>query len=223
MTMLRAVVLLLLPVVVCAEESSPFKDAVSILKGLPKEAQPKGGRNGIIERKSTAEWMKKHLIGKDVEWSANIAKIDLSDRPNGSVVHIKDRFHAIVRLDGSTYSFAPGPMGYCPWKSTKEHGEELQVFISPTETAAANRYGHQFVYSNLTADEAKQLRGLEGKKVSLRATIREVGCEAGTPRKNIIQKDPNWILPGTVTAIVRIDSPAIDGFYPDAMKPKTGK
>lgn len=197
-----------------ADPPKPATTTEELFFDIPKSSWPAAGKDGLLERKATDEWMAKNLQGlqRQIEWKAKVADVDFG----------RDALTARVSLESKLQSTGY-LLGWTPWEKTKSFGDELLVFVTPDEKYVG---GARFIYEHITAAEGKALRELKGKEVKIRAPIRRATCSY-VPIMDVEDgRSPNGKTKGKSELVVTlvIFPPALDDFKPAAAEwPKMTK
>lgn len=171
-----------------------------ILAGLPKDNYPKVGEEFGIERARCEKWCRAHLVGKTIEWSTTIKDIKIDgDEPFivTLTVEVSSEFQCVAG--------ASVPTCWCFWEPVTLGGQSCQVGLS------REFVGGFFPY-RCTEAEAKMLRNLKGKRVTMRSEVTDVSVGSR-----------NISVPTQVPIVLTLSPASIDGFLPEAHKAKLEK
>jgi hypothetical protein len=175
---------------------------------MPAEAYPKYGPEGGIERAKARKWMNDHLVGRTVEWTATVKEVAISG---------DDPFKVVLVTSGDRLF----PKGFANGFASPTFflgGQECQVVIETPESGTEQPFTScRIPYPSCSLAEANKLRELKGKTVSFRARIdtTDVG--------NSHVEDANGKKFDRVGLLLKVSYPSIDGFLPEASKPKEPK
>jgi hypothetical protein len=151
-----------------APKEKVYKTATELFADLPKDKYPKAGKEFGIERAAARKWAKDTLPGRRVELSAGI--IDVSVGGDGP-------FKVEVTLDGW---YAPG-LGYAFGDAFKLGDQPCYVILTQSRQEAGGITGLNILhYPSCTDVDAKALRALKGKSVSLCAKITAASLSDGS-------------------------------------------
>jgi hypothetical protein len=204
------------------DEKKVYTSGKALLADMAKDAYPDGD---AIEWAAARKWCESNVIGRRVEWTASVTDFSVRqarDDPEGDRGETFD-----VTLTTDTPSLRGG--GFVFGRPFLLGKAECAVVIFGASIDAEGDIGSEdwaatIQYQRCTAGEAKKLRGFKGRKVAFSSIIdgREInsigveisGEKVSTP--GLFGKDFAW-LPIKLYAPV----PSIDGFLPEACKPKT--
>ncbi len=186
-----------------AEPPKAATKSEELFASLPKDSWPKGGKDGAPERKAAELWMKKNLVGTQIEWTATITEVRAES--DGDTIRLS------LALDTTAYAGYGGLYGFLPWPTTKAFGDDLRVLVHPNQQVTSFK-GYGFLYGRLSPEEAKTIRALNGKKVKVRTSIREVHCEFDTLRKldSRFNSEPPKNSKSSVVVILTVNAPILN-------------
>lgn len=192
-----------------------YRTPEDLLADMPKEAFPKAGPEGGIERAAARRWVATHLVFQTLEWTATVTGVTITgDGPYKVVVDTDAGFAAgrcLIGTGSNGVDLAGLPFG----GSVSLGGQACQVIA---DSAALK--GELSYYC--TGDEAKQILAMKNKTVTLRAAIKgaNVGDEDLVFRSNNHQKDRYRISFTREQEVRRLPigawttMPELDGFLP---------
>jgi len=181
--------------------------AEQLLSGMPKSAWPKGAKDGVPERTTAENWMKKNLVGKRVEWSVTVGDVKIEKEG--------DKFKVTVTTGDAVYS-GNQCHGVKPFPDTKSFGEITKLLFRPVQSFGDNRY----VFKGITTAEAKTLRDMKGKKVSLQTSVNSFACVFVGIATAADAKPGEEARPGEPTIVITafMNPPFFDGFVPSSLR-----
>lgn len=215
------------PVTADAPDGGVFQTPEKLFAGLPKDAYPKLGDDAGLERGLAQKWMNANLVGKSVEWKGTVELVKVT----GS-----DPFDADVYFEGTTgIRWVPGVAGPT-FGNTFSLGDQkcrtlLSTGVSSTNwiTGGVDLAGcdgpltaSRTRYRSCSEVEVKRLREFQKKEVSPRETITNIVVYA----KNAYVEarlDGFGNYPSTDVGLairLQVSLPTVDGFIPEASKPK---
>jgi hypothetical protein len=182
-----------------------FRTSAELFSGMPEDAYPKAGPAAGIERAAALKWCQENLVGHSVEWTTTLTNPSV-DGEGPFTVSLED-----PRFNRHRQGYAGGPFDSC-FVAFENHtlgGQTCEVLVG-------DKIWSTHVYSDCTQDEAKKLRAFDGKEVTLRARIEKVEFhDSGTWVES--QEDEKS---SHVTLTLTLGQAAIDGFLPEASRPK---
>ncbi len=157
-----------------------YKTGAELLADMPKEAYPKSGHDGGIERAAARKWCKRHLPGRFIEWTAKVTDITIRGSARGDdALHVElnlDGIDAVAGLIDGVPPFGLASLGKAPFKigdtpvivlfgdeSEWQDGVEAKGLYTADDVLV--------VYYGCTPAEAKQLRDLKGRQCTLRSHV----------------------------------------------------
>jgi hypothetical protein len=183
-----------------------YRTASDLLADMPKEAYPKSGEMGGVQRSRARKWCGENLVGRTVEWTGTVTKVkDYGDGPFKVEVET-DAAATLVPAGGALYL-----RKVIPFDRANSRGEQscqvyVRIGVLPDDVT-------RITYT-CTADEVARLQKLKDKKVTFRSTVEEV----------VVSDSPVSGFDHVVPIVLLVTMPAaIDGFLPKANRPKDEK
>jgi hypothetical protein len=184
-----------------------YRTAKELLADMPEKTYPKYGEKFGIERARCRTWCRANLPGRTVEFTATVNdKIQVSG--NGP-------FLVRILPDGLTIESGSVDYGCLYFGEPVSLGDEKYQVVFYGATFYSGVFGFEY---HCTEAEADQLRKLTGKKVTFRTTV----IEDPNGREKVEDRDGDG-RPVMRIYVKTLGPPSIDGFLPEADKPKNKK
>jgi hypothetical protein len=170
-----------------------YRTAEGLFADMPKDAYPKAGLQGAVERAACRKWLEEKFVpGQVIEWELLVK--DVAEEKDGPFDVYLD--YGQVQYNLGAYGLQLGePISF---------GDERCVVVMPVTV-----FGIRF--TGCTADEVKRLRTFKGKRVVLRATVAGAILQSGLT------------IPTGLAIELRVRQLSVDGFIPAASKAKDKK
>jgi hypothetical protein len=193
-----------------ASDDRPYTNATDMFKNLPKESYPMPGKDGVLERAAADKWLKANIVGKAIEWTATINKVVINE-PTDDLFFVKFALdlplYQLYRLGDRECLILGEPIVIGDQKC-------LVLFHVRNFENSGDRYS--ISYPRCTAEEAKHLRDLKGKKVTFHAPI--ISAFFASSGAGQLFKIPDMPEPidskYDLACVFTIDYPTADGFKP---------
>ena len=188
-------------------DERPYTSAIDMFKNLPKDSYPKPGKDGVLERAAADKWMKSIIVGKAIEWTATINKVIIGEPSD-------DLFFVRFVLDSQLYDLRDRE--YLILGEPIVIGDQkcLVVFRVRNYEKSGDKYSVS--YPRCTADDAKHLRDLKGKKVTFREPIIAAYFASSGDGQLFKVPDMQESIDSKydLACVFTIDFPTADGFKP---------
>ena len=199
------------------EKEKVYTTPAELFAGMPKDAYPKFGSDGGIERAAARKWAKTNLVGRTVEWTATVKEVQIDgDAPFTVRLITETEYsggrigldHCLGFLFGGMFSLGGQPC------QAILNGEIHQSFQTGETRTLRNLMLIRF--DACTLAEATALRKLKDKPVTLRARVSEVVVgDTSFSHDNGVAK-----VEDRVTFGLSLTSVSVDGFRPEADRKK---
>jgi hypothetical protein len=193
-----------------APKDKVYRTGPELLADMPKDAYPKAGPQGGIERAAARKWLKANVVGRTVEWTMTVREVsDTGDDPFHVEVLVLSKAKFVGNKNNTVQPAEPFGDEFLL------DGESWQItLIGAIQNLGGDGLTSRISYTTCTAAEVKTLRKLKGKKVVLRATV----TAAELPDKGIV--DSTNKESGVGAILLTVSLPSADGFIPEASKGK---
>ena len=191
-----------------APKGKGHRTAENLFADMPKDAYPKFGPAGGIERAAARKWLTEEFTaGQVVEWEATVTEVyDEGDGP------FSVKLFVAVKGDKPI-------SGWCLGKPISLGGQLCQVIM------VGHIYGDELrkavEYNNCTTNEVKLLRGLKGKKVAIRGTVE--GASLGDGVFLVVDEKEDLVEREQIVIELQVPRLSVDGFLREASKAKDEK
>lgn len=194
-------------------DTKVYTKLADLLADMPKDSYPKGEG---ISRAAAKKWLEANLKGRTIEWTDTITKVEVTgDDPFKVNLGLATDLVAIQYdawiwsrvLFGQAFKFDGGETCVASLGGGGLSGRKDDPFTAT--------FTLQLTYPTCSKDEATSLQRLANKKVTFRAKIENVSVGRSMTGKGI---------PDDAYAIaIDVRPPSLDGFLPEASKPKGRK
>jgi hypothetical protein len=162
-----------------------FKTPQELFKHLPKDAEPKPGPNGSIERLAFEKWMAENVVGKKISFESEVIKV--LENVIGGDVHVylllkrqmvfldsdsrfREKYYAVLPF-GNSFKLGKHDCLACV---TDKSLNEYPVLLEGGDV----KHWVAIHIAKATSDQVKLARELKGKRKKFHAKITEAKCIA---------------------------------------------
>jgi hypothetical protein len=209
-----------------ASNDKVYQTPKELFADMPKDAYPKFGPAGGIERAAARKWCKENLVGRTVEWTATVYKDRYKDRKvkitgdgpftvtvgfqgatSNAVAKLPDNVNQVGGFSfGGLFHLGGEPCEVIIGGKGRRGGKGIWLSSFNYEKAL-----YEAVYTECTTAEADRFRKLKGEQLVLRAKVIDTDvCD-----QEILSGEG---AKDRVPIVLFVSLPSVDGFLPEASK-----